>query len=482
MKRVVSIGLGALALFVVTSSRVDTADVAGPPANVPTFAKDVAPIVFNHCAQCHRPGEVAPMSLLSYNDVRPWARAIKTKVVSREMPPWGADPAQSLKMRNDPSLSQAQIETIVAWVDGGAPRGNDADLPPAPTFATGWTHGSEPDFIMEMPVEFDIPAEGELGVQMFYSPIPFKEDRFAEVLELRPGNRSVVHHAGIFVVDIPEGTTLVNGRLIDKDGKVIGDRGSAGLPRTEGMGLPGSSKLLSWVPGRGVDAHRPTVGKRIPAGKYINWQVHYNPTGRPEKDRTRLGIWFNKQPVTHEVLIRQAGDPLATHKGGLSLYRAEGQEVEYIYDEGSTRRRGSTPNIPPYVENWELIGITPVTEAITLYAMSPHMHLRGKSLKWVVTYPDGRDQVILNVPRFDFNWQFNYELAEPLHIPAGSKIVGIGVYDNSVKNKWNPAPHLPVYWSEQSWDEMYQAFTEYSVDSQTLIEVSRKTTAQQQQQ
>ncbi len=297
------------------------------------------------------------------------------------------------------------------------------------------------------------------------------------MLELRPGNRAVVHHAGIFVVDIPEGTTLVNGRLIDKDGKVIGDRGSSGLPRTEGMGLPGSSKLLSWVPGRGVDAHRPTVGKRIPAGKYINWQVHYNPTGKPEKDRTRLGIWFNKQPVTHEVLIRQAGDPLATHKGGLSLYRAEGKEVEYIYDESSTRRRGSTPNIPPYVENWELIGITPVTEAITLYAMSPHMHLRGKSLKWVVTYPDGRDQVILNVPRFDFNWQFNYELAEPLHIPAGSKIVGIGVYDNSVKNKWNPAPHLPVYWSEQSWDEMYQAFTEYSVDSQMLIEVSRKTTA-----
>ena len=158
----------------------------------------------------------------------------------------------------------------------------------------------------------------------------------------------------------------------------------------------------------------------------------------------------------------------------MSLYRAEGKEVEYTADEGSTRRRGATPNIPPYVENWELIGITPVTEPITLYAMSPHMHLRGKSLKWVVTYPDGRDQVILNVPKFDFNWQFNYELAEPLHIPAGSKIIGIGVYDNSPKNRWNPAPHLPVYWSEQSWDEMYQAFTEYSVDSQLVIDVNRR--------
>ncbi len=454
-----------------------TAATAG--ADTPTFSKDIAPIVFKHCASCHRPGEVAPMSLLSFDDVRPWARAIKQKVVNREMPPWGADSTQSLPMRNDPSLSQAQIDTLVAWVDGGAPRGNDADLPPAPTFASGWTYGKEPDVVLEMPVEFDIPAEGEMGVQMFYSPVPFAEDRFAEVVELRPGNRAVVHHAGIFFVDIPEGTTIVDGRLIGPDGKIIGDRGAAGLPRTEGMGLPGSSKLLSWVPGRGVDAHRPNVGKRIPAGKYINWQVHYNPTGKPEKDRTRLGLWFNKVPVTHEVLIRQAGDPLATTKGGLSLYRAEGKEVEYVADEGSTRRRGATPNIPPYVENWSLIGITPVTEDITLYAMSPHMHLRGKSLKWVVTYPDGREQTILNVPRFDFNWQFQYELAEPLKIPAGSKIAGIGVYDNSPRNRWNPAPHLPVYWSEQSWDEMYQPFTEYSVDSQLVIEVSRKTSSQQ---
>jgi hypothetical protein len=480
MKRVICVIVAGLA-FAATTAVVRSASPGGesPAANVPTFSKDIAPIVFKHCATCHRPGEVAPMSLLSYDDVRPWARAMKYKVVRREMPPWGADAAESLPMRNDPSLSREQIDTIVAWVDGGAPRGNDADLPPAPQFATGWTYGREPDFVLEMPVEFDIPAEGELGVQMFYSPVPFAEDRFAEVLELRPGNRAVVHHAGIFVVDIPENTKIVDGRLIGPDGKIIGERGSAGLPRTEGMGLPGSSKLLSWVPGRGVDAHRPNVGKRIPAGKYINWQVHYNPTGKPEKDRTRLGIWFNKVPVTHEVLIRQAGDPLATTKGGLSIYRAEGKEIEYTAEEGSTRRRGSTPNIPPYVENWSLIGITPVTEPITLYAMSPHMHLRGKSLKWVVTYPDGREQVILNVPRFDFNWQFQYELAEPLRIPAGSKISGIGVYDNSPKNRWNPAPHLPVYWSEQSWDEMYQAFTEYSVDSQLVIDVTRPTTQQQ---
>jgi hypothetical protein len=438
MKRALPEFALAVAAVIASIAGVHTAPV--PAAPVPTFAKDVAPIMFEKCTTCHRTGEVAPMTFLSYEDVRPWAKVIRSKVVAREMPPWGADPDHSLKMRNDRSLSKQQIDTIVAWVDGGAPKGSDADLPAVPKFAEGWTYGREPDYVLEMPVEAQIPAEGELGVQMFYTPVPWKEDRFAEVLEIRPGNRAVVHHAGVFVVDLPEGATVVDGRLIAPNGKAA--------------------------------THRADVGKRIPAGKYINWQVHYNPIGKPEKDRTRLGIWFNKVPVTHELLIRQAGDALATTKGGLSLYRAEGKEVEYAADEGTTRRRSKTPNIPPYAEDWSLTGITPVTEDITLYAMSPHMHLRGKSLRWVIVYPDGREQTILDVPRFDFNWQIQYELAEPLHIPAGSKILGIGKYDNSPRNKWNPAPNLPVYWSEQSWDEMYQPFTEYSVDSQVLSDMT----------
>jgi hypothetical protein len=460
----VALGIGGLA----ASTIVHTA----PALPTATFTRDVAPIIFEKCAACHRPGEVAPMTLLSYQDVRPWAKVIKSKVLAREMPPWGAEEEHSLKMRNDRSLSKEQIDTIVAWVDGGAPKGNDADLPPAPTFAEGWTAGSEPDVVLEMPVESRIPPEGELGVQMFYSKIPFTEDKFAEMLEIRPGNRAVVHHAGVFVVDIPEGATIVDGRLVAPDGTIADDRARSAFRGEAAMGLPGSNKLLSWVPGRGVDRHRADIGKRIPAGKYLNWQVHYNPTGKPEKDRTKLGIWFNKVPVTHELLIRQAGDPLATTTGGLSLYRAEGKEIEYTADEASTRRRSRTPNIPPYVENWHLTGVTPVTEDITLYAMSPHMHLRGKSLKWVVVYPDGREQTILDVPHFDFNWQIQYELDEPLHIPAGSKILGIGVYDNSPTNKWNPSPNLEVYWSEQSWDEMYQPFTEYSVDSQLVSEIT----------
>jgi len=472
MRRVACLLLGSLAV---------AASAYAAPANVPTFSKDVAPIVFSNCATCHRAGEVAPMTLTSYEEVRPWAKVIKNKIVAREMPPWGADPAHSLKMRNDRSLTQAQIDTIVAWVDGGAPKGSDADLPPLPTFKEGWTAGREPDAILEMPVEFSIPAEGELGVQMFYSKVPWSEDRFAETLEIRPGNRAVVHHAGVFVVDIPEGARIVNGRLVMPDGKASTDRGAGAAGRADDTALPGANKLLSWVPGRGVDSHRTDIGKRIPAGKYISWQIHYNPIGKETTDRTRLGIWFNKAQVTHELLIRQAGDALATTKGGLSLYRAEGKEVEYTADEGSTRRRSKTPNIPPYAEDWSLTGITPVTEDITLYAMSPHMHLRGKSLRWVVVYPDGREQTILDVPKFDFNWQIEYELETPLKIPAGSKILGIGKYDNSPKNKWNPAPNLELYWSEQSWDEMYQPFTLYSVDSQVLSDMTVSKTGQQKQ-
>ncbi len=472
MKRLVpalvgTLAVAAAAVFTGASAKAGAAPVA------PTFAKDVAPIVYNKCTMCHRAGEVAPMAFMTYEDVRPWAKVIKTKVMAREMPPWGADPEHSLKFRNDRSLSRAEMDTIAAWVDGGALRGNDADMPPAPKFAEGWTAGREPDAILEMPVDFAIPADGELGVQMFYSKVPWNDDRFAETLEIRPGNRSVVHHAGVFVVDIPEGAHIDDkGRLVNAEGKASSDRGQGLAGRADVTALPGANKLLSWVPGRGVDQHRADIGKRIPAGKYINWQMHYNPNGKPTSDRSRLGIWFNKQNVTHELLIRQAGDALATTKGGLSLYRAEGKEVEYSADEGSTRRRSKTPDIPPYAEDWSLTGITPVTEDITLYAMSPHMHLRGKSLRWVIVYPDGREQTILDVPKFDFNWQIEYELETPLKIPAGSKILGIGKYDNSPKNKWNPAPNLPVYWSEQSWDEMYQPFTLYSVDSQVLSDMT----------
>ena len=407
MKRLalIVVGVAALASFKATAQSPAT------HTSAPTFAKDVAPIMFNKCANCHRPGEVAPMSLLSYEDARPWAKAIKAKVVAREMPPWGADMTQT--------LADAQRHQPVAEGDrhhrgvGRWRRGDAATLPTCRRrrrSPTGWTHGTEPDFVLEMPVEFDIPAEGEIGVQMFYSKVPWTEDRFAG--DRRAASRATARAAPRrHLLRRHSRRRLARRRPHRRQGRQ--DHRRSRLARAAvapTAACPDRASCCRGCRAAGSIIIAPNIGKRIPAGKYINWQLHYNPTGKPQKDRTKLGIWFNKVPVTHEVLIRQAGDPLATTKGGLSIYRAEGREVEYKADPGSTRRSRTTPNIPPYAENWRLTGITPVTEDITLYAMSPHMHLRGKSLKWVIVYPDGREQTILNVPKFDFNWQFNYEL------------------------------------------------------------------------
>ncbi len=470
--------------------------VGGPaaaqsPEAAPTFAKDVAPILYENCVTCHRPNNIAPMTLIEYAEVRPWARSVKDLVVSREMPPWPADPANSMKFRNERYLDQHEIDTIAAWVDAGAPRGNPADRPEPPDFPAGWTYeGGEPDYVFELPVEYTVAAEGEEDYIDFYTEMPWDEDRFAEVLEMRPSDYRVVHHSGAYTVDLPWGTQVIDGVLHDLDGNSLLRAPLPKRPETETeaadeasgqvaqqvfneVNLPGSSKLLSYVPGRGVERHRPGTGKRMAADKWIRWTMHYNPIGVEAKERTKLGIWFNTQPVTHEVLTRQAGNAFPTDPFGTDIYIVQGEEVKPVRDPETGRvRRGAIPNIPPYTDDWKITGITPISEAITLYGLSPHMHLRGKSLRWVVTYPDGREETILDVPEFDFNWQIHYELAEPLYLPAGSKITGIGVYDNSLGNRWNPGPHLEVYWGQQSWDEMYQAFTEYTVESQDLTKLA----------
>ena len=477
-----TIGAVLAAAAVVSAAGPALAGGGSGAEEIPTFASDVAPILFDNCVTCHRPGNIAPMSLTSYAEARPWARSIKDLVVSRTMPPWPADPENSLPFRNERRLDDAEIDTIVAWVDGGAPRGLAADLPPLPDFPEGWTYeGGEPDYVFELPVEYTIAAEGEEDYIDFYSAIPWDEDRFAEVLELKPSNYAVVHHSGAYVVDLPAGKMVVDGVLVDdpnavsEDEQVEGEAGRVAQRVFNEVNLPGTSKLLSYVPGRGVERHRPGTGKRLTAGKWIRWTMHYNPTGKPEVERSRLGIWFNTVPVTHEVLTRQAGNAFPTDPFGTDIYIVEGEEIRPTRDEDGTVRRAQIPNIPPYEDDWKITGITPITEPITLYGLSPHMHLRGKSLKWVVTWPDGREVTVLDVPRFDFNWQIHYELAEPLHLPAGSKITGIGVYDNSLNNRWNPGPHLEVYWGQQSWDEMYQAFTEYTIESQDLTKLGRAT-------
>ena len=458
MKRVLfSLGLFAA---VVTLGSVANAERAAEV--VPTFAKDVAPIIFENCASCHRPGDIAPMSLTSYGEVRPWARSIKDKVVSREMPPWHAE--QSLvPIRNERRLTQEQIDTIAAWADGGAPRGNNADLPPLPEFTTdGWHHpsGRPPDFVLSLPFSIDIPAEGELPYLTVYSEIPFEEDVFAEAVEMLPDNRSVVHHMSANYVELPEGAYVSEGKAYAADGHHLTEEEIRDAVGQDSNVLGGSTKLICFVPGRGFEMFQPGVAKRVPAGNFLRWSLHYNVTGRPERDRSQIGLWQAQSRVTHEMLSRTIGSPLPTTPDNRLPVIVNGEEVP----------RREVPVIPPHADNWEIIMQTDVAEPITFYAISPHMHLRGKDMRFFIRWPDGREEILLDVPRYDFNWQTEFELTEPLKIPGGSTLIVLGHYDNSIGNRYNPAPDTEVYWGEQSWDEMFEGWIKYSIDSQDLTE------------
>ena len=449
-------GILAAAVALLTAGMASAESAA---EGMPTFSKDVAPILFDNCVVCHRPGEVAPMSLVSYQDARPWSRAIKEKVVTREMPPWHAD-RRFGDFINDRSLSQEEIDTIVAWADGGAVKGNDADLPPVPEFSNGWAANVDPDYVLEMPVEYQIKADGEIEYLNWYSAIPFEEDFFFDAIEMRPGNRSTVHHSGAFLVNLPEETKIVEGHLYNADGSPLTNKD------LEGAGVtPGTSKLVSYVPGRGYEGYRGSVAKRLPANAFIEWVIHYNTTGRPETDRSVLGFWEKKGLITHEV-----SNSLGTL--GPSSYIVNDLELQRS-DRGSGR---DLPVIPPFEPDWGVTSVTAVTNDVTILGVTPHFHLRGKAMTYVLTYPDGDDEVLLHVPNYDFNWQHYYDLQEPKKVPAGSKLTIVTTFDNSLRNRYNPAPDKEVYWGEQSWDEMYNPQVRITVDKYDLTKMNRDKT------
>jgi hypothetical protein len=425
------------------------ARAADTSSSTPTFSKDVAPILYSNCVVCHRPGEVAPMALITYQNVRPWARAIKNKVVAHEMPPWGASPA-SLKIANDRSLSRKDIETIVRWADGGVPKGDDKDLPAVPTFpAGGWAFG-QPDAVIDLPIEVQVPPTGEFPQTSYFVKSPFPADVWLQKMQVRTSNPAIVHHATVFIRQMPEGTVLKDGRPVVDGVRSEGERDGlnlqAGLPPGSGPGI----RLVSYVPGRGWEAYADGVARRLPKGAYIEINMHYQPSGKPEKERAQFGIWFSKVPVHYEM------QNVSTLDRGTTMVDDKPLPTDRI------------PNIPPGVDNWKITNFKIFPEPATLYALSPHMHLRGKDMKFILTYPDGREQLVLDVPKYDFNWQLYYELATPLKIPAGSKLTAIAHYDNSPKNKWNPGPDREVFWSEQSWDEMYNPQIRWTWDLQDL--------------
>jgi hypothetical protein len=467
-------------------------------AQAPTYTKDVAPILFEHCAQCHRPNEVAPMSLMSYDEVRPWARSIKTKVTNREMPPWGVGKT-TLTFLNERKLSDQDIKTIVAWADGGALKGNDTDMPRAPVYPGGWKFNREPDVVVKMPADFLVEPKSEYPMLDFYVPVPWTDGmKLIQMSEARPSNKAVVHHITVSLVTFPPGTEVIDGQPFTRgaDGTLVSlDRRAAQvsqqkLPNTLQIPLApgekpdrlgsvgGFTTLLAYVAGRGFDDHPDGVGTPALPGQYFDFNMHYTPTGRPEIDRSELGIWFARPPVKKFHFRTPINEHQIVNGKPIDGTVVSGADIEA----GRARQdgRGGLPPIPAYMADYTIESDLAITQDISINGFYPHMHVRGKFAEYTVVYPDGRTRQLLEVPRYRFDWQERYVLAEPLKIPKGSLLKYRAVFDNSASNRLNPSPEKDVYWSEQSWDEMSLGWIEYTLDKQDLSKAPNTTANQQQ--
>jgi mono/diheme cytochrome c family protein len=377
---------------------VPAAASAADAKATPTFSKDVAPIFNKSCVECHRPTMFAPMSLTTFDAARPWAKSIKQRVVSRAMPPWGADPAHGT-FKNDPRLTEKEIDTIVAWVDAGAPKGDDKDLPVAPKFADGWTIG-KPDAIFTMDEEFTIPADGAVPYKYFKAPTGLTEDKWIQAIEIHPGARAQVHHVIAFTQ--PAGS-------VPKPGGELGPTNIGGItPNKPGL------------------VFEPGVARLLRGNSDIVMQIHYTTNGTEAKDRTTIGVIYAKQPPTKMVA------------GGMAI------NPRFV--------------IPAGDGNAEVRATTPLNRDTLVTGFTPHMHVRGKDMTYIAHYPDGTDETLLSVPKYDFNWQITYELAKPKLMPKGTKLEVMAHYDNSTGNKFNPDPTKDVRWGDQTWEEMMIGF------------------------
>jgi hypothetical protein len=380
-----------------------------------TFTKDVAPILQRSCMNCHRPGQIAPMSLLTYNDVRPWAKSIRDVVMERRMPPWLADPRHG-EFSNDRRLSQKEVDTLVAWVDGGTKQGDLRDLPPNPTFPEGWTIG-QPDLVLSMNEEYRVPADGVIPYKYFTVPTNFTEDRYVQFAEIKRGNRSVVHHV------------IVSVREPGQTGGDSEDDATRRARQVDGM-------LVGWAPGMSPLTLAPGRAKLIKKGSVLVFQMHYTPNGEPGTDRTSVGLIFAKGPVEKRVITMGAA--------------------------------ARTLVIPPGDPNYETKASFTFKEDSHIVSFMPHMHVRGKDFEYRLVLPDGTSKVVLAVPRYDFNWQISYFLKEPLAAPKGSRLDCTAHHDNSAKNTYNPDPTKEVRWGPQTWEEMMIGWFDYTLDSQNL--------------
>jgi mono/diheme cytochrome c family protein len=394
-------------------------------AETPTFSKDVAPILQKHCQECHRPGEIGPFSLLTYKDARPWARAIRSAVVAKTMPPWHADP-QHGKFSNDRTMKKVEIDTIAAWVQGGAPEGNPKDLPAAAKFTEGWGI-PKPDVIFSLPNPYSIPAKGTIEYLHWVVPSGFKEDKWIQFAEARPGDRSHVHHVIAFVRE-PGSQWLKDAKpgipFIPEKPKPEDNVDTSPLP---------SDFLVGYAPGQPPEAFEPGRAKLVRAGSDIIIQVHYTTDGKASTDLTRIGLVFAKERPKQRVMTFSATN--------------------------------GTFKIPPGAPHHRVDAEFTLGTDVVLHGLHPHMHARGKDFIYHVRFPDGTRKTLLSVPRYDFAWQLWYNLEQPLALPKGTVIECTAHFDNSPNNKFNPDPSKEVAWGDQSWDEMMVGFFNFAFDA-----------------
>jgi mono/diheme cytochrome c family protein len=405
---------------------------AAPSNSSVTYYKDVAPIVQNRCQECHRPGEVAPMSFMTYDQVRPWAKAMKTAVLTKKMPPWSADPHYG-KFSNDRSLSQAEIDTLVAWTDSGAAAGNPKDAPKPREYFEGWQIG-KPDVVYELPTPIDVPASGIVDYTYVVIPMNFTEDKWVQFAEVRPDARSAVHHVlaflrppgNNFMKDAEPGVPYIPRRPASAGGQ----RGQGNIQEQ----IPGEM-LVGYAPGLPPSQCKPGEAKLIKAGSDIVLQLHYTPNGKAMTDRTKFGLIFAKEPPQKRVMSMMA--------------------INYFI------------KIPAGDANYEAHSRATLQQDVELVSLLPHMHLRGKDFLYKAVYPSGETQVLLSVPKYDFSWQIQYALDKELLLPKGTRIECTAHYDNSPNNPANPDPTQEVRWGDQTFEEMMVGFFDVSFDAKS---------------
>jgi peroxiredoxin len=385
----------------VAQTQVDGCKITRKPRlakdHSPSFSKDVARILHTRCAGCHHADTAAPFSLLTFQDAKQRTEMIREVVADRRMPPWDADPRFG-KFENDLRLPQHELDTLLKWIDEGAEPGDDKDLPEPPKFTPGWQIG-QPDIVFQMQEEFAVPATGTVQYKYFVVPTNLDHDIWVQAAEPRPGNRAVVHHIIVYM-------------------RKAGSKKQTGLPAIGGFAVGEEPVIMP----RGT-------GIRIPKGYELVFQMHYTPNGKETTDRSEMGIVLCPEPPEREV-----------HGGAAMnlLFR-----------------------IPPGAARHEVTSSTKVDKDMELLTLMPHMHVRGRDFKFTARYPDGRTEVLLNVPNYDFQWQHRYRLAEPKRIPAGTRIDCVAHFDNSTENPGNPDATKGVTWGDQTWEEMMIGFFTY---------------------